>query len=391
MSSGRRETVMLFSISPLSKLYLEPVVHYEPDQVHVFIGNGDDAVSALARDVYGRCKGDMACEKVTEHPVDDSNYNDVLGSIIEVINGLRRKYGDDLDIFINISSGTPEFSAAGMFASMVSKSSRAFKVDAGFGMTAEELSDIAGALEGSMKVSDPELVTGLRNDSPDDEMVTFLGVVAGLLRESKYPKYRAIIERLKDVGAWSYDPQRKSGSGKTPLEEKEERYLKRHYIAVAVENGWLERPTERTMRITDSGKAYISVFTPERERVCFNAMPNLSVDAPDLCMTDEIRSPCPEALRYDEDGAEENEVTFVSKGKRYRFSIRMDRHSQHPGHSRLPHVLIPGASTSVRGTENDGQIHGNGFHIGQERVDVRPGGGHHRRIQLHDRQAEGRR
>jgi hypothetical protein len=334
MSSGRRESVMLLCISPVSKLYLEPIDHYEPDLIHVFIGNGDDSISSLARGIYESSKKDIPCDRIVEHQVDDSDYNEVLGGIIDVIGDLHEAYGKDLDVFINISSGTPEFSAAGMFASMLPLSAIAFRVDAECDMAAEDLSRIIVSLNESVKVSEPERVTGLKNDRPDDEMIVFLRIVDDLLNGSRYPKYRTIIDRLKDADAWSYDPERKSGYGRTSLEEKEERYLKRHYIAIALENGWLERPSDRTMRLTDSGKAYISVFRPETERrpmLGRLAKPARRKEEACLMKSNSIEprdSICEEIALP----SEPITATFVSRDRRYTFNISMDQHDQHSGH-----------------------------------------------------------
>ncbi len=333
MSSGRRESVMLFCISPISKMYLEPIAHYEPDIIHVFIGNREDAVSTISREIYRCSKDDIVCKKIVEHQVDDSNYNELLAGIIDTLNGLNQEYGKDMDVFINISSGTPEFSAAGMFASMLPLSAIAFKVDVQYGLQESELSDLAGRLNASASISEPERVTGLKNDSPDDEMVVFLRIVNDLLNETRYPKYRKMIDRLKQADAWSYDPDRKSGYGRTSLEEKEERYLKRHYIAIALENGWLERPSDRTLRLTDSGSAYISVFGQE---VCGKPKPSMKMNALHSMPEDVCRC---EELIMDNDledlegiSEESNEVTFVSRDRRYTFRIEMDQHYQHSGH-----------------------------------------------------------
>ncbi len=320
---------MLFCISPVSRMYLEPIGHYEPDMIHVFIGNRKDAVSSVARGFYESSKGDIACQDVVEHTVDVSDYNEVLGSIIEILNDLHQRFGNDLDVFINISSGTPEFSAAGMFASMLPLSAIAFKVDAECSLTQDDLAKIINDLNGSVSISDPERVTGLKNDRPDDEMVVFLRIVDELLRESRYPKYRKMIDRLKDADAWSYDPERKSGYGRTSLEEKEERYLKRHYIAIALENGWLERPSDRTMSLTDSGKAYISVFSTEKKcRSILGTPPKHSARKESIMINDAPSlPPIMECRIAEEPPCETNTVTFVSRKKKYTFSIQMDQHN----------------------------------------------------------------
>jgi len=324
MSSGRREIVMIFCANPLSRLYLAPLSHYRPDIVHAFVGNGDDAVSSAARDIFSSSKGEIGPCEVIEHDIDTSDYNTVLGEIIDITTGLQKEYGDDLDIFINITSGTPEFAAAGMFASMLPLSVTAFKMDVDCTMTAEDLSDIVGKINGSVDVSGFERVTCLKNDVPDDEMISFLSVVRKLLKHTKYPRERDMINALKEADAWSYDPYRKSGRGRTDLEEKEERYLERNYIAKALENGWLEKPSPRTMRLTKSGEAYIGVYAPRVNEVCLRSRAARFEEA-DMCYS----MPCPDEMpSIDARPREENSTFAVGHGgKRYRFTIGMDRHS----------------------------------------------------------------
>lgn len=306
MSSGRRESVMIFCASAVKDLYLAPVEHYGPDLVHVFVSDRGDNVSALEREVYGNCKKEIGCKKLVEHPIDTRDYEGILASIIEIKKELSGTYGEDLDIFINISSGTPEFSAAAMFAAMLPEPAIAFRVDTESDLSKEELEDIAGRISGSVRVSEPARVTGLKNDDPEEEMIIFLSIVRELLRETRYPKFRTMIELLKDDDAWSYDPSRKSGRGRTSLEDREERYLKRHYIEPALKNGWLEKLEGRRIGLTEQGMAYLSVYG------------EATVEAPSICCS--LAAP---VLR-DVCEPEENVVSIERGGRTYRFRIGLE-------------------------------------------------------------------
>ena len=306
MSSGRRESVMIFCASAVKDLYLAPVEHYGPDLVHVFVSDRGDNVSALEREVYGNCKKEIGCKKLVEHPIDTRDYEGILASIIEIKKELSGTYGEDLDIFINISSGTPEFSAAAMFAAMLPEPAIAFRVDTESDLSKEELEDIAGRISGSVRVSEPARVTGLKNDDPEEEMIIFLSIVRELLRETHYPKFRTMIELLKDDDAWSYDPSRKSGRGRTSLEDREERYLKRHYIEPALKNGWLEKLEGRRIGLTEQGMAYLSVYG------------EATVEAPSVCCS--LAAP----VLHDVCEPEENVVAIERGGRTYRFRIGLE-------------------------------------------------------------------
>ena len=306
MSSGRRESVMIFCASAVKDLYLAPVEHYGPDLVHVFVSDRGDNVSALEREVYGNCKKEIGCKKLVEHPIDTRDYEGILASIIEIKKELSGTYGEDLDIFINISSGTPEFSAAAMFAAMLPEPAIAFRVDTESDLSKEELEDIAGRISGSVRVSEPARVTGLKNDDPEEEMIIFLSIVRELLRETRYPKFRTMIDLLKDDDAWSYDPSRKSGRGRTSLEDREERYLKRHYIEPALKNGWLEKLEGRRIGLTEQGMAYLSVYG------------EATVEAPSICCS--LAAP----VLHDVCEPEENVVSIECGGRTYRFRIGLE-------------------------------------------------------------------
>lgn len=325
MPSGRRESVLIFCISPITKMYLPSIEHYEPDTIHVFVGNGDDPISIIGRRNWDSVKSKLGCKNIIEHIVDISDYEGILGTITGIKKDLENRYGDNLDIFINISSGTPEFSSAGMFASMLPQRAIAFRVCSEYGLSVEDLSVLFDKLNGSIEIKEPEMVTGLRNDNPEDEMISFLNIVNDLLKETKYPKYRTIIDRLKEEGSWSYDPERKSGYGRTPLAEREDRYLKRHYIATALENGWIERPSANTMRLTPSGRAYVSVYGGREERTALNECSDERIYS--RCVHDSFREP---RILFEEFSDipydDEDTVTIGLGDKRYTFRIGTDQH-----------------------------------------------------------------
>ena len=79
------------------------------------------------------------------------------------------------------------------------------------------------------------------------------------------------------------------------------------------------------MRMTDSGKAYISVYRVEDEcRVSHKVMMNCSRHYSDGMLFEEdlcSMSICPE-----DEPEEKNKVTFRRKNKKYTFTIGMDQH-----------------------------------------------------------------
>lgn len=272
MSSGKRQSVLVFCASLFDGLYLPSICHYDPDEVYAFIGTGDDVFSSISRRVYESSRRDIPCRKVTECRLDIHDYEAVLSAMMDIKGDLAHRFGDDLDLYVDISSGTNVFAAAAMFASMVPKRAVAYRVDIDDpGIGEDDALDLVLKMGRGFEASEPVRMTSMQNKEPDDDLIAFLRILDGILKETKYPKYSVLIQRLKDSDSWSYDPHRKSGGGRTPLDVKEERYLKRHYIDCAMGNGWVEKPTPNRLVITEAGRAYLSVYGGDELRCNLHA------------------------------------------------------------------------------------------------------------------------
>lgn len=265
ISSGKRISVLVFCISPIKELYLGPVEHYEPDRIYALIDPGDGNTEKFQRDQYESLKKEFKCQDINDIIVDTCNYNEILATLVDLKKNLNSQFGDRLDLFMNISSGTNEYAAAAMFASMLPEPSTAFRVDVSDSrLSYETISGISSTLSDSLDFSEPEKYPVHTQQNPDEEMAAFLSIMKALLTVSRSPRRSDIMDRLKAAGFWSYDPQRKTNSGRSDLDDKENMYLKRHYIDPAVKNGWLECPCRNVFRLTELGRSYISIYGESR-------------------------------------------------------------------------------------------------------------------------------
>lgn len=339
MSSGKRISVLVFCISPVKELYLGPVEHYEPDLIYALVDPGDGNTEKFQRDQYDSLKKEFKCRDINDLSVDTRDYNEVLATLVDLKKSLNSQFGDRLDLFMNISSGTNEYAAAAMFASMLPEPSTAFRVDVSDSrLSYETISGISGTLSDSLDFSEPEKYPVHTQQNPDEEMAAFLSIMKALLTVSRSPRRSDVIDQLKAAGFWSYDPQRKTNSGRSDLDDKENMYLKRHYIDPAVKNGWLECPCRNVFRLTELGRSYISIYgesgsiakeTQEDILYSCEAPPHLESDncyLEDYDETERFSIEPQELIRMDpvRSANSDSTVSFEHKGHVYRFRISME-------------------------------------------------------------------
>jgi len=332
MPSGRRYSVVIFSLSPVKELYLSALDHYDPDEVFILRPTGDDPISQSSCEIFDTVSAEVKCSNTQDIEIDSTDFKGILGRIIDIKRHLQEKYGDSLDLYINISSGTHEFAAAATFASMLPKTCTAFRVELYSDvLDKDRIIEIVNGME--FDVEPPETITTVQNRDPAEDVIAYLRVIKELRRQTRYPKVRQIIEVLKEEGQWTHSPDRKSCSGRTPLWKKEEMYLKRHYEDEALENGWLEKTSRDELVVSDKGNVMISVYGVNdnlkccsvRDRViCYN-----SIAKDDLTLDELIEQPRSKIheVREPSDVAsdEGDNVISVDSGERtYRFRLSME-------------------------------------------------------------------
>lgn len=294
----------------MKEVYLAPIEHYDPNMIIVLLSNRKDEQSLLENEIYLSAKDKIQCNKITEYSLDTHNFDAIAGTLIEIKKNLRRSIKDDLDIFINISSGTNEYAAAGMFAAMTPPTDIAFNVIIeDNGLSRDEMNAFFRDREHT--ISKPSVMTQIDKADPDEEFVALLTILKQMLSASKYTKYSSIIDALKEHGAWSYCPEKKSSSMRTDLRTKEEMYLKRHYLDIAIRNGWIEKNSSSRLSITAKGESYLAVCR-EKE---MSSMVFCCAEP-----TDEYRS-CNMASVRKRKG--KDALVVEHNGKSYRFTLSM--------------------------------------------------------------------
>lgn len=263
--SGRRERVMIACLSLGIPEVTDPAVFYGAERVYLLVDEvGNDPFSGIygefLAEVRKQFKERLPGTYVSEHVLDTSDYHKVLRELLKIARGLEED-----DAYVNISSGTPEYSAAAMLLCMQNPSLTAFTVKAKPSSLEEdsirELMYRGGRPVGlAGEVETPRKVATFDPEKQDMELVEAMAVIGECYRDKSYVTYDDIIDGLTVKGIWRYVPDSKRG--RTDDVQKRRMYFRRTYINPMVEKGWLtlDPYAKRRFVVTEKGQAVIEVY-----------------------------------------------------------------------------------------------------------------------------------
>lgn len=242
---------------------IEPLRFHGTRRIHIIHYVKDNSEkNSIYQEFYDEvCRQitDIGGVEIIEHVAKVYDYATMLSTIVRIF----REETADL-IRVNISSGTSEYAAAAMMASSMYSKAQPFSVRTReYSVDQENLRDlysVDGRLVGLTKtVYGPKPVESFSVLAPDFELVRCLGILQ-CADKDKVPATAAyMIDRLKCCGAWSYVPE--SRSKRTPLEQRETMYYKRHYVDNLLAKGWIRKDAGKTRySLTSDGKAILNVF-----------------------------------------------------------------------------------------------------------------------------------
>ena len=188
----------------------------------------------------------------------DVNVSDFAG-LLSTINGIiASETAKGSEIRINLSAGSPEFTAAGATAAMMSTGVEAFFVHAeSYTVSDEDLRDIYyrdGKPVGlTASVRDTEDLPEFKLEMPDETLVRALRRYSVKLNEGRVHAFD-MIDDLREHGLW----ERRGRSD--PNNDKV--FFQRRYIDEWRKKGWIVKDGP-AYRMTDSGNLAVKVLYPE--------------------------------------------------------------------------------------------------------------------------------
>jgi len=263
--SGKRRRVMVACVTFETAKVADPVRFYECNRVHILHYTKE---GAPRRNVY-REFYDETCRlireqngdsiEIEEHNGSVSNFQLVLTSLLSIIEGEQAE--GPCDIFVNISAGSPEFSAAATIASMMSEDVTPFSVNSKeYSVRTEEDIRRAYYIDGrpvglTVSTYEPRVMPKYTIGKPPEHLVRGLRVLHDLNTNRSRSKSSNIVPILKGCGIWFRDD--------TASDRKQSDAVNYHrdFVSKWLERGWVVKDDLRKRYVlTDEGINVISTF-----------------------------------------------------------------------------------------------------------------------------------
>ena len=258
---------------------VEPALYYEINKIHIIRYLRDPGSESgkmydeFRQTVCDRLNAESPREiEIVVHNEHVSNFSDMLRTVLGLIQSEKAEAGDDdCEVYVNISAGTPEYSAAATVASMMVPGVTPFSVGTKeytvSSEKAKEIYYIGGKPVGLTKSTyPPRAVPVYPINIPEEHLVRGLRI----LHEKNVAKLSAtsgtMIPALKEAGLWYRDTETNDPEKKQKQVQAEAVYYQRDFIAKWVGNGWLKKD-ELTKKyvLTPDGESIINTFYIDME------------------------------------------------------------------------------------------------------------------------------
>ena len=263
--SGRKRRVMIACVTFETCKVTDPVKYYGCETVHIIhYVKASSPKKSVFSDFYDRVCDIIRSEngdsvEIVEHVGSVSDFSRMLSTVLSIIE--KEQSEGDCDIFVNISAGSPEYSAASAIAAMMSENVLPFSVNSReYSVSTDEEIIRAYYRDGkpvglTSATYDPRKMPKYSIDKPPEHLIRGLRVLKELNDSKKRAKSTDIIPILKERGIWFRENS--VGSGK----QSDTVNFHRDYVSKWLENGWVYKDTLRKrFFLTDEGENMIKTF-----------------------------------------------------------------------------------------------------------------------------------
>ena len=271
--SGKKEAVVICCLTTEVVKVVEPIKFYEASRAHIiaFPNSEEQDLDAKFYNTFLKeAVNQLESYGRAEVKVDYANildYQEMLKTIINIV--AEEKAADDSSIiYVNISSGTPEYIAGAMLAAMQNEDLVAFSVRTKTRSMDWDQAMEAYSIDGkpvgrSSEVSDPTRVMTFGPEVPNDRHVACLEVFKAQEKDNRHLNFNEIIEALKAKGIWDYVPEVKKT--RTDDSQKERMFLRRNYITPMLDKSWIVENHQKRNKfdLTTKGEAIVAVYGKE--------------------------------------------------------------------------------------------------------------------------------
>ena len=274
MATGKRKRIMISCVTFETIKITEPVKFYEINKVHLihFVKDPESDKGIIYQEFYDQVcriikKESNGKVEVEEHAENVSQFLPMLKLIMKIVEK-ESSSGEPVDMHVNISAGTSEYTAAAVIASMMNPEVIPFSVSTDLYTVKNdkirELYYADGAPVGLTEtINEPSLVPKYNISMPDRNLVLGLRILKELSETKHSVKGPEVIKGLKEKGLWRmYSKDAKKDSRVSHETEKSESvYYHRDYVSKWLSNGWVEKNNfNKRYDLTQEGLWIVDTF-----------------------------------------------------------------------------------------------------------------------------------
>lgn len=275
MSSGKRDTVVIACVTFEVNKIVSPIIQYEATRVHLLnSSSGEDVYSEFYDEVCEQIRRQSPKTEIIHHQSEyDSNskgyvgftvfdFQSVMNEVLCIIESERRDCIDPPQIFVNISAGTSEYSAASLMASMMHYDiATPFTVSALEYAVPQDMVRQVYYRDGrpvgqTIRCREPRSITSYPIERPNEERVLALSI---LKEQIGYGDTCAatMMKRLNEAGLFEDYAMKYNNKP----EQKDIMRYQRNFVDLWIKDGWIEKVSKRRTRITSEGESILNVFS----------------------------------------------------------------------------------------------------------------------------------
>ena len=273
MSSGKRDTVVIACVTFEVDKIVSPVIHYEATRVHLLN-------SSSGTDVYNEFYEEV-CRQITErspkteivhhrsHYDPDEGYTgftvfdfqSIMNEVLCIIESERKDCEEPPQIFVNISAGTSEYSAASLMASMMNHDVvKPFTVSAHeYAVPADKIREIyyrdGRPVGQTIKCKEPRSIMSYPMERPNRERVLALAILKEQIEKGDTCA-ATMMKRLNEANL--FDDYKVKYNNKP--EQKDVMRYQRNFVDLWIRDEWIEKVSKRKTRITAEGESILRIF-----------------------------------------------------------------------------------------------------------------------------------
>ena len=262
MSSGRKERVLISCVSFEVAKIVDPAIYYEATKIHLIHYSKDSVYQDFYDEVEKRLRKELPRAEIIEHGDDPIfDFEKMMGLVLKIIREEQKQYDNSVEIYVNISAGPSEYSAASLIASMMMDNIMPFNVSTDeYQVPRDKIKDVFydknGCPVGMTKTTkEPNLFSTYAIQKPDEKLVKGLAILSDQMRVKRISA-PIMIPLLANKGLMEYTTE----PGNDKPDQKSTMSYQRNFVDRWIEKKWVVRTSKREMALTNEGRTILEVF-----------------------------------------------------------------------------------------------------------------------------------